>query len=691
MKIFSQIKVVSVIGAGSWGTSIAKVLAEKYPAKKIKLWAFEKSVVQSVKKRRENREYLSGVALPENIYGSNSIKEALGETDAVLLAVPSKAVFEIVTRMERYLGRETPFAYLTKGFCRIDHEILTISQAISRVIPDMEGKVVAVSGPSHAEEVSHGFHTCLNVGSRSQEARSFFSDLLSNDYIQCRESGDIIGIDVGGTLKNPAAIAAGMISRLPGCGDNLAGALISEALKEMIQLGAYFKANRDTIIDISGLGDLVATSLSDNSRNRRFGRDIARQIQDKGTTLTVFDRVRLKFDPAHVIERMSEKLNYLAEGAYAIEPIIELAEMENIAIPVYRSLYEVLLNKKDPSLLIETIKNPEKYDELYHSTKIQLSDRKKGLENIKGKFFYKFIFNRVTDHLLKAETGTDEVPGGRERLKENLRSYCTSRVKMGGITRRECHLIEGIDSGNYIQSIETLTGLYIHEIIDHYSQFMKQIAIAYLYLCRLLNLVIGNTGTVKVSGELRQLKKIKTSENIVYVSNTVSVYDYLPVFHAINSSGLPVPRFFVHRKAVKTKGEELFVKLAGGYIVDPDKLGNRVYLEVLRNYLSILIEYGVPVLFFPEMAAGSEGTDGVNDFYTIITEAMFHYTVEIALVPLTIQYEEAPEDREHEFWRAIMGKSYSVHFSRQIYLSEYTKAPGMISRVSDDLNHVWSQ
>ncbi len=682
MKDVSQTKVVSIVGAGSWGTTIAKVIAEKYPAKRINLWALEKYVVQSVNRRIENREFLPGIELPKNIHASNSIRETLGKTDAVILAVPSKAVFEITARISRHLVPGTPFAYLTKGFCRMEDEILTISQSIIRVIPELEGKVAAVSGPSHAEEVSRGYHSCLNVGSLSPEDRSFFSELISCGYIQCRETDDIVGVDVGGTLKNPAAIAAGMISRLPYCGDNLAGALISEALKEMLQLGTFFKARRETLVDISGLGDLVATSLSDNSRNRRFGRDIALQILDKGTTLSLIDRIILRFDPSHVIERMSEKLNYLAEGAYAIEPIIELAEMENISIPVYRSLYEVLLNKKDPSLLIETIKNPEKFEELYHATKIQVGDRKRGLENIKGKIFYKFIFNRTMEHLMAHDEGKDE-------LVSNLKHFCENAAESRGADRRESRIIRKIDGRNFRQSIEALAGLYLNEMIDHYSFFMKRLTVLYLYFCRALNRLTGQAGDIDITGDINIIRRIKTSENIVYVSNTSSLYDYLYVFYSINRTGLPSPRFFVHKKAIATRIEEMLVKMSGGVIIDPEKLGNRVYREVVNNYISILIEHGVPILFFPDWSVETDGTVHIDRFYTLLTEAMYRHTVEIALVPITITCSDDYTRGEHLSWRSLMKKSCVVNFSRQVYLSEYTKKPDLMGRLHEDLNSVW--
>ena len=182
---------------------------------------------------------------------------------------------------------------------------------------------------------------------------------------------------------------------------------MSEALKEMLRLGAVFKSKPETILDISGLGDLVATALSEHSRNRRFGKDIARQILTREPGLSLTDKIILKFKPDLVIHRLSKGLHYLAEGAYAIEPLIDLAVRHNIPIPVYRSLYEVLLNKKNPTLLIETIKNPQKFEELYRNTKIHVSSRKKGLETVRGAVFSTKIEAEST------------VPSGKRALKSD--------------------------------------------------------------------------------------------------------------------------------------------------------------------------------------------------------------------------------------------------------------------------------
>ena len=335
------------------------MIAENYPNIIIKFWSYEKSAANSINLRNQNLDYLPGVKLPVNIKATTSLKDSIENSDAIILATPSKVIPDMIGRLIKKMKTPVPIAYLTKGFCRVNHEVLTISQTISRLMPEYKNRVVSIYGPSHAEEVVKRYHTCLNIAGKSEDDRALFCNLLNCSYLQCRETEDIIGVDVGGTLKNPAAIAAGMISKLPDCGDNLSGALMAESLKEMISLGTAMGGELETIVDISGAGDLVATSLSEHSRNRRFGKDISSQIIDKGSSLGFTDRIYLRFKPEFVLEKMSKNLHYLAEGAYAIEPLIELAEKKNIAIPVYRSLYEVLLNKKDPSLLIETIKNPD--------------------------------------------------------------------------------------------------------------------------------------------------------------------------------------------------------------------------------------------------------------------------------------------------------------------------------------------
>jgi len=246
-ELYNKNKQITIIGAGSWGTAIGKVIAENNPGTIVKMWSYEKSTANSINIKNQNSEFLPGIKLPYNIKATTHLRESLLNTEGIIIATPSKIIPDTIQKISKLLKDEVPLAYLTKGFCKINNEILTISQAISKILPKYAYRVVGISGPSHAEEVVKYFHTTLSIAGHHPGDRKFFTDLLNCDFLQCRETDDIIGVDLGGTLKNPAAIAAGMITKLPGCGNNLEGALIAESLKEMIRLGNFLGAKTETM------------------------------------------------------------------------------------------------------------------------------------------------------------------------------------------------------------------------------------------------------------------------------------------------------------------------------------------------------------------------------------------------------------------------------------------------------------
>jgi glycerol-3-phosphate dehydrogenase len=682
-----QIKKVAIIGAGSWGSAVAKNIAESKPYLTVVVWAYEKSVASSINTVNENREFLPGIKLPSNVMATNSLKEAVQGADVVILATPSKVAYETTQRMAAFISDDTHVGFLTKGFCKIQNEVLTISQAMERAIPTLAGRVTAVSGPSHAEEVSQCFHTCLNVGSKSPESRAVFAELLTSEYVQCRETDDIRSVEVGGTLKNPAAIAAGMISVLPRCGDNMAGALISEALKEMVRLGKTFGITEEMMIDISGLGDLVATALSPHSRNRRFGRDLAGQIMKKGGALNLWDRIVLRIRPASVIERMSGKFHYLAEGAYAIEPLIEMAQASGIDIPVYRALYEVLLNKKDPSLLIETIKNPAKFNELISSTKVLISDRKRGLEKMKGTIFRDMIRDRTTDRLV-ARQGKKMIPYGQGEVIENLKD-CRSKGLCGA---RETDIIGGLSGDSYPESVQRLIELYLDGIIDNYSALSKWLFMVFLALTRYANIFMRRRSRLIVSGRLEEVRTVDKYATVLYVTPFHSVYDSIFIIMSIFRKRLRFPRFFVST-GIASEWDRFMLRRIGGFTVHREKLANIVYRETLGQYLSTIAGYGVPVLYSPSFAADGQPDTSRNEFITAITDCIYTHAVEVALVPVEVSYLSKPAENPGGsiHYGGVLANVTKVNFSKPICLSDYTKQPNMLSGLPRAIWEVWGR
>lgn len=681
---YNKIKQITIIGAGSWGTAIAKVIAENNPGTIVLMWSYEKSTANSINIKNLNSEFLPGIKLPYNIKATTHLRESLVNTDGIIIATPSKVTPDTVQKMSKFLKDEVPIAYLTKGFCKINNEILTISQTISRLFPKYSGRIVGISGPSHAEEVVRYFHTTLCVAGHSLKDRNFFSKLLNCDYIQCRETEDIIGVDLGGTLKNPAAIAAGIINMLPKCGDNLEGALIAESLKEMIRLGKFLGAEIDTIIDISGTGDLVATALSDHSRNRRFGKDIAKQIQEKGTILSWSDKFYLRFKPEYVLEKMSEKLHYLAEGAYAIEPLIELAEKNNISIPVYRSLYEVLLNKKEPSLLIETIKNPDNFAEIYNNAKIHIKDKKKGLEKLKGKAFKKLILNGIVSKLESNSISSDSENDIINNLKSNL---VLSKTQNIFLFKNEEKLITEIKPGNAKKTLKKLITLYLTETIDHYSPLYYQFFIKILTIKYFWMKLAGNRNRITITGDFHNLHSLRNSVNTIYTAKYKNINDCIYYSYGISKFILPVPRFFVPSEILKTRFMKYLVRKSGGFIIHQSKLNNTLYLECIMEYLSILAGHGVPFLYFPELQGTDSPLLAPNDkFFKMLNSVMFKETTEVVLIPSEITYTSRMDETET---KDLFTEPVGINFSSPVFLSEYTRQSSSDIPISELIHKIW--
>jgi len=167
----NSIEKVSIIGGGSWGTAVAVVIAETYPEWNVCIWAYEPEVVESINSKHENEQFFPGVILPINITATSNIKEAVLYSKIVIVATPSKVILDIISKIQKHLVPDVCLGYLTKGFCKINNEIFTISQSLGKLFPEMKNKIVAISGPSHAEEVSKKYQTCLNVGSKSKRNR----------------------------------------------------------------------------------------------------------------------------------------------------------------------------------------------------------------------------------------------------------------------------------------------------------------------------------------------------------------------------------------------------------------------------------------------------------------------------------------------------------------------------------------
>ncbi len=313
---------ISVIGAGSWGTTLANVLAEK--GHQTLLYVYEQDQYILMLKERRNEKYLPGVPLEASLKLTDQLQEAFQFADYLVMAVPSHALRSV---LERWKGRNFSrkiFINVAKG---IENDtLLRMSQVIQEVTGVGDDQVATLSGPSHAEEVSRHIATAVVAASKNLETARQVREIFRTPYLRVYSSTDIIGVELGGSLKNVIAIAAG-IADGAGFGDNTKAALMTRALVEITRLGVAMGARLETFSGLSGMGDLIVTCMSRHSRNRYVGEQIGR-----GKTL----------------KEVLNSMVMVAEGVKTTRSVHQLLQKFPVEMPISQQVYEVLFRDKNP-------------------------------------------------------------------------------------------------------------------------------------------------------------------------------------------------------------------------------------------------------------------------------------------------------------------------------------------------------
>ncbi len=318
---------ISVIGAGGWGTTLANLLAEK--GYNVKLWAFEKEVVEEIKNKRENPSFLPGIKLSENIHPTTNLSEAASHKDIIITAIPSQFLRNMAKEISKSISKNTIIISVTKGLEDITFK--RMSEILEEELP--ETKIIALSGPNHAEEVSRKIPTATVIASKHPDILPKIKEILETNYFRVYPHDDIIGIEICGAIKNITAIAIGVCDALK-LGDNAKASIITYGLTEMNRVGRFFNAKRATFYGLAGVGDLVATCTSKHSRNRFIGQKIA-----EGKS---FEDIK------------KEMHGMIAEGIKTTKSVYDLAKKEDIDLQLTTQVYKVLYEKKE---LKEAIKD----------------------------------------------------------------------------------------------------------------------------------------------------------------------------------------------------------------------------------------------------------------------------------------------------------------------------------------------
>jgi len=326
---------VAFLGGGSFGTALSIMLAKK--GMKVNIWDRKLSVINDINIKRENTKYLPKVIVPAGVTAFIDIEKVIGDSDIIVLSVPSHAIRDLSKIIAPYLKQDQIVVSIAKGI--EEHSSKRISQVIEEEIPS--NPIVIISGPSHAEEVALDLPTTVVVTSKKMEYAKIVQDVFMTSKLRVYTNEDIIGVEIGGAVKNIIALAAGVSDGI-GYGDNSKAALMTRGMSEIIKIGTVLGGKTETFYGLTGMGDLIVTCTSMHSRNRRAGILIGKGVP---------------------MEKACEEIGMVVEGIKATRAFYELKEKEQVSMPITDVLYKVLFEGKDPKDGVHELMSRNKKDE----------------------------------------------------------------------------------------------------------------------------------------------------------------------------------------------------------------------------------------------------------------------------------------------------------------------------------------
>lgn len=308
---------ITVFGMGSFGTALANVLAEN--GHTVLMWGKNEDSVKELNDHHQNKRYLKDVVLNSSIKATSDIKEAVNFTDIYLMALPTKAMREVTSEIDNLIDTKKTFIHVAKG---IENDTFKrVSEMIEDSISEEHnGGIGVLSGPSHAEEVVIKQPTTVAASSKDEKVSKLIQDLFMNDYLRVYTNNDLVGVELGGALKNIIAVASGIVAGM-GYGDNAKAALMTRGLAEISRLGEKLGADPMTFLGLGGIGDLIVTCTSTHSRNYTLG---------------------FKLGQGQTMDEALNEMNMVVEGIYTTNSVYPLAKQQNVDMPITNALYKVL-------------------------------------------------------------------------------------------------------------------------------------------------------------------------------------------------------------------------------------------------------------------------------------------------------------------------------------------------------------
>lgn len=328
-------KKITFIGGGSFGTALGILLANK--GNEVSIFDIEKSVVDDINMNRKNDKYIKGLNIPENICAFTNLEEAIKDVDYIVIAVPSHIIRSVCKNLKNKINTDIPVISIAKG---IEQETnLRLSEIIEQ---EIDNPVVILSGPSHAEEVAFNIPTTVVTASNDMKYAKEVQDLFMTPEFRVYTNDDIIGVEIGGAVKNVIALAVGICHGI-GYGDNTKAALMTRGMAEIARIGIKLGGKPETFLGLTGMGDLIVTCASEHSRNRRAG-----YLIGKGAT----------------VDEAIESVGMVVEGIKACKGFYNLKKTIDVEMPIVEMTYKVLFEGMKASEAVESLLTRDKKCEM---------------------------------------------------------------------------------------------------------------------------------------------------------------------------------------------------------------------------------------------------------------------------------------------------------------------------------------
>lgn len=326
---------VAFVGGGSFGSALAVLLAKK--GNEVTIYDRDSLVVEDINKNKRNSRYLDDLEVPDNIVAYTNMEEAIKDAEFVVLAVPSHVIRIVCKQLKGIIKENAIIISIAKGIEEGTDKRLSVV-----ISEELDNSIVILSGPSHAEEVAQEIPTAIVAASNNMDDAKKVQDLFMTENFRVYTNGDLVGVEVGGAVKNIIALAAGIVDGI-GYGDNTKAALMTRGMNEIAKIGIALGGKAETFYGLTGMGDLIVTCTSMHSRNRRAGILIG------------------KGEP---VETAIEEIGMVVEGVKACRAFYELKEKVGISMPITDNLYKVLFEGKNPVKAVQELMSRDKKNEI---------------------------------------------------------------------------------------------------------------------------------------------------------------------------------------------------------------------------------------------------------------------------------------------------------------------------------------